>query len=63
LLLLLCLYLAVQAPVGTPPDVWSQLQSWCLHKIQLNRVVAEPPKEKVKKSNPVLRWLVRCVTE
>jgi hypothetical protein len=43
--------------------VWVQLQRWCLSKIAQHRPATVPKPEKQKKSNPLLRWLVRCVTE
>lgn len=59
----LLLSICMQAPPGSPPDVWAQLQRWCLHKIQLSSPVTEPPREKVKKSSRVIRWLIRCITD
>jgi hypothetical protein len=56
-------HVCLQAPPGCPSDVWVQLQRWCLSKIAQHRPATVPKPEKQKKSNPLLHWLVRCVTE
>lgn len=62
-LLLLPPLLLLQAPAGSPPDVWSQLHKWCLHRIPLAHDIAPAPREqREKEPSKLLQWLLRCVT-